>query len=194
MFTSLTEAFAFKFQVIVHCVAAGEKDGTMFFKDAAESTSFAAVKDKTTATFEIPVKSVDNLVPSSENIFLFKTDTQGFELGVLKGAKRVLSDDSVFLLVVEFSYFLLRNAGTEPLALLHFIYDLGFVCTYMAFHTRMATSRDTSMPHYSVIKYYPDSETPDTLSFEDFIESLRLVRAPGTAGVSGWTDLLCLKP
>ena len=165
----------------------------MYFKDAAESTSFVAVKNNTGATFEIPVKSIDNLIPSSEKIFLFKTDTQGFELGVLKGAKRVLSDDSVFLLVVEFSYFLLKNAGTEPLALLHYIYDLGFVCTYMAFHTRMATPRDTSLPQYSVVEYYPDNETPDFLSFESFIDSLRLIKAPGTAGVSGWTDLLCLK-
>lgn len=167
----------------------------MFFKDTDVSSSFVAVNNKEESTFEIPVKRVDNLVSATEELFLFKTDTQGFELGVLKGAHTILSGDSVFFLMVEFSYGLLKSAGTEPVAVLNYIYDLGFVCTYMAYHT-MEKESEASMPRYSMVEYYPERKTDSNglLGFDSFVDSLRTVTAPGTAGVSGWTDLLCLKP
>ena len=137
---------------------------------------------------------MDDLVDVSQELFLFKTDTQGFEMDVLQGAQRVLSSNQVFFLLVEFSYGLLKRAKTDPVALINFIYDFGFVCTYMAVHTRME-QQEQLPPRYSMVEYYPNKGSSGSwISFESFVESLRVVVAPGAAGVSGWSDLLCFKP
>ena len=172
-------------------------DGVTAFKKTSESTSFEAATTGTSEdTVEIAVKRVDDVVDASQMLFLFKTDTQGFEMNVLRGSQRVLNGEQVFLLLVEFSFYLLNRAGTDPIDLLDLIYDFGFVCTYMGVHTMMG-QEDNSSPAklYEIVEYYPDrGESGDFLSFEKFIESLRVVDAPGTVGVSGWSDLLCLKP
>ena len=179
----------------MHCVAASDKEGITRFQETSESTGFtASTTTNKEGTIEIATKRVDDLVDTSQELFLFKTDTQGFEMDVLHGARHILSGDQVFLLLVEFSYGLLNRAGTDPIALLNLIYDFGFVCTYMAVHTRME-QKDQSPPRYSMVEYYPDRGfSGDWISFETFTESLRVVDAPGAAGVSGWSDLLCFKP
>lgn len=179
----------------MHCVAASHKESVARFEETLDSTGFtAATTTNKEGTIEIQTKRVDDLVDSSQELFLFKTDTQGFEMDVLQGARRVLSGNQVLFLLVEFSYGLLNRAGTDPIALLNLIYDLGFVCTYMAVHTRLE-QKDQFPPRYSVVEYYPDRRSSgDWISFKAFTESLRVVDAPGAAGVSGWSDLLCLKP
>ena len=98
----------FSAQVDVHCVAAGAQSGQLTFENQAESTSFVAVSDSntvpTSSTVQVRVERVDDVVPKNLDIFLFKTDTQGFELDVLKGAENLLTSRRVFLLVVEFSF------------------------------------------------------------------------------------------
>ena len=162
-----------------------------FLEDTRESTSFSAVTESSNLpTIDIPVQRIDDAVTHEGPWFLFKTDTQGFELGVLKGAHDVLSSGKVFILMIEFSFGLLHQAGTDPLDLLDFIYELGYVCTYMAYHTRM--SSDASKSIYQVVNYDPYfHDGTNSISFEDFVESLRVVKTHGSAGVSGWTDLLC---
>ncbi len=179
----------------MHCVAASYKEGVVRFTETRDSTGFtAATTTNEEGTVEILTKRVDDLIDASQELFLFKTDTQGFELDVLQGARHVLSGNQVFLLLVEFSYGLLNRAGTNPIALINLIYDFGFVCTYMAVHTRME-QKDQSLPRYSMVEYYPDQRSSgDWISFESFVESLRVVDAPDAAGVSGWSDLLCFKP
>jgi len=179
----------------VHCVAAGKSEKIARFQEANHSTGFTETTDESrVGTVEIPVKRVDDLVNSAQKLLLFKTDTQGFEMDVLQGSRRVLSGDQTLLLLIEFSYALLHRSGTDPIALLHFVYDFGFVCTYVAVHTKME-QKDQSPPQYSVVEYYPDNESSGkSLSFEKFTESLRVVDAPGAAGVSGWSDILCFKP
>ena len=140
----------------------------------------------------VTVERVDDLVPGSLPIFLFKTDTQGYELDVLAGAENLLRSNQVFLLLVEFSYGLLTNAGVDPVALLEHIYDLGFVCTYMAYHTRLESPGDMNV--YGIVKYFGGADdNSSSVSFDIFVDSLRKIEAPGAAGVSGWTDLLCMQ-
>lgn len=181
-------------QVFAHCVAVGDKQGVAQFVNARESTSFAEATEGDAiggqSIVEVPVVRVDDFVPQNSPIFLFKTDTQGFELGVLKGAHAILSTGRVFLLMIEFSYGLLKRAGTEPIALLEYVYDIGYVCTYMAYHTRYQS--DLKDPVYGVVEHQPDFGSGiQSVTFDHFVESLRLMEYPGTAGVSGWTDLLC---
>ena len=91
---------------------------------------------------------MDDLVPSGEDILLLKTDTQGSELSVLKGAVQLLAR-RVHFLMVEFSYGLMGASGTDPIELLHFIYDRGFVCTYMAYHTKLKSGT------YNIVQEQP---------------------------------------
>ena len=182
-----------------HCVAAGAQRGQLTFENQAESTSFVAVGDsntvRTSSTVQVRVKRVDDVVPRNLDVFLFKTDTQGFELDVLKGAENLLDSRHVFLLVVEFSYGLLTRAGVDPNDLLTYIYDLGYVCSHMAYHTLLAS--DTGVKKYAVVNRGEATSSDDdefSLSFHDFIDSLRVVNGHQTAGVSGWTDLICWQP
>jgi len=165
-------------------VAAGETTGFVTFANNSVSTSFSQTRDVNTGV-KIPVSMVDDLVPSGEDILLLKTDTQGYELSVLKGAVQLLAR-RVHFLMVEFSYGLMGASGTDPIELLHFIYDRGFVCTYMAYHTKLKSGA------YSIVQEQPVF-TQDSVSFARFVESLRTVSSPEAAGVSGWTDLLCAR-
>ena len=181
----------------MNCVAAGDKHGKLIFENQEASTSFVAVRDRadfdSSTTVQVPVERVDNVVPRHFDFFLFKTDTQGFELDVLKGAEDILRHN-VFLLVIEFSYGLLTRAGVDPTALLRFVYDLGYVCSHMAYHTLLAS--DDGAKRYGIVHQTQNTLDDDefSLSFPDFVESLRLVKGHDTAGVSGWTDLICWQP
>ncbi len=137
------------------------------------------------------METVDDVVDEGDHVFLIKTDTQGYELGVLRGAKKLLSTGKVTFLLVEFSFFLMKQSKTDPFELLNFIYDAGFVCTYMAYHTRLknATLFDDSF-RYGVVAGYPVF-TQKTVSFLTFVSSLETISHPDTAGKHGWTDLLC---
>lgn len=167
------------------------------FEAAKESTSFTSMgadskPTKGTRVTSIPVVRVDDLVPHDVPIFLFKTDTQGFEFGVLQGAENMLQGNNVFFLLIEFSYILLQRAGTDHTALLNYVYDRGYICTHMAFHTRLKS--DSKSPSYGIVPNYPKYDTDSLfVSFEDFIDSLRGIHHPVAAGVPGWTDLLCIK-
>lgn len=178
-------------RVHIVCAAAGEKSGQVSFSKTNVSTSFQQSKSNGRArqTVSIFVRRVDDEIVKDTSVFLFKTDTQGYELGVLKGANQLLS--SVFLLVVEFSYGLFSESKTSPLELLDYIYDLGFVCTYMAFHTRMMS--EANQIKYSMVPGYPKS-TENSMSFEAFIDNLKQISAPNTLNASGWTDLMCWRP
>ena len=171
----------------MHCVAAGETTSVAFFAENSESTSFKQIDSlggERLSHITVPVRRVDDLIQSRDEIFLLKTDTQGYELNALKGAARLLNEGRVRFLMVEFSFGLQKASGTSPFDLLEFIYDRGFICTYMAYHTLLKTKK------YGIVGDAPGF-SQETVSFEEFVESLRIVRAPETAGVSGWTDLLC---
>lgn len=165
-------------------MAAGETTGFVTFANNSVSTSFTQSRDVNTGV-RIPVSRVDDLAPDGEDILLLKTDTQGYELSVLKGAVKLLAT-RVHFLMVEFSYGLMGASGTDPLELLHFIYDRGFICTYMAYHTMLKSGT------YGTVPTEPDF-TQDSVPFARFVESLRTVSSLEAAGHSGWTDLLCAR-
>ena len=178
----------------MHCVAAGAKHGEVAFATGNQpSTSFVALpedgrKSSQEMSSIIRQERVDDIVPTSLPIFLFKTDTQGFEKSVLMGSRNILRKGDVFLVLIEFSYSLLHRAGTDPLELLDYVYDLGFVCTYMAIHTLKKSG-------FGMIRVEPQTDLEGySVSFTDLVESIRAIDAPGASGHSGWTDLLCWKP
>lgn len=63
---------------------------------------------------QVPVVRLDDVVPSDRNVHLLKTDTQGFELNVLRGAAGLLSAKRVRYIYAEFWPKSMRQNGQDP--------------------------------------------------------------------------------
>ena len=127
-----------------------------------------------------------------QDVFLLKTDTQGYEMSVLEGATQVLKKGNVKFLLIEFSYFLLNKAGTSPIDLINYVYDHGYMCTYLGFHT--VTHKVKGRPFFSLVDAPKFDKGKLSVSFDMFLKSLEIVVAPNAPyGTSGWSDLFCWK-
>jgi hypothetical protein len=132
-------------------------------------------------------KTLDNVVGSSRDVFMLKTDTQGYEMSVLSGATTLLQSGRVKFLLIEFSYGLLKQAHTVPMDLLNFVAEQGYVCSYLAYHGVLRTDPKVSFGVVDSAPYFPGSRL--SVGFEDFVASLKEVNL----GKTGWTDLICWK-
>ena len=75
-------------------------------------------------SIELPVITLDDYFRDRRVDFI-KVDVQGAEHAVLRGAARLIQDNPAMRLLIEFWPYGLRQAGTEPSALLDFIKSLG---------------------------------------------------------------------
>ena len=99
-------------------------DNAAYGKEAATKNVGESEND-----FEQPVSMVklDTFFPKGTKIQNLKIDVQGFELQVLKGAKRILTENKGRLRVrFEFDEGLLKKAGTEPNDVLEFMKSCGY--------------------------------------------------------------------
>jgi hypothetical protein len=143
---------------------------------------------------EVAVKKSETVDSSvgDRDVFLLKTDTQGYEMSVLEGATQVLKNGKVKFLLIEFSYFLLNKAGTSPIDLINYVYDHGYMCTYLGFHT--VTHKVEGHPFYSLVDAPKFDKGELSVSFDMFVKSLEIVVAPNAPyRTSGWSDLFCWK-
>lgn len=69
---------------------------------------------------------LDDYFKPNDRVDLIKLDVQGYELHALRGAKRVLVDNSDIKILLEFWPAGLRTAGSSPEALLALLTDYGF--------------------------------------------------------------------
>jgi FkbM family methyltransferase len=70
--------------------------------------------------------ALDDFLCSNTIVNFIKIDVQGFEFHVLRGAKRILSENKDISLLLEFWPYGLKNAGSNPHELIDFLYNLGF--------------------------------------------------------------------
>lgn len=179
--------------VEVHCVAIGAKEETAIFDVSAKaSQSFHVVQNSSKATpagstVAVSIKPLHNFVNSA---FLLKTDTQGFEYSVLEGSLELLKHKAIKFLVVEFSLGLLKAANTPPEKLLRLIYDAGYVCTHLGVHTQVNPPPNTK---YALVEPHGAMATsrPPTMTFSEFVESLKNHPSSSSNARNCWTDLLC---
>ena len=92
--------------VTVHSAAVGDSTGTADFQWVVTNPAFSGLKrrpdlrpEETVRGVSVPVKRIDDLVPPGTSIAVLKIDVEGGELGVLRGAARVLAESRPWVLL-----------------------------------------------------------------------------------------------
>ena len=193
-------------EVTVHCAAVGEARGTtqLATDPSSRSASFkiasapsssveprvlpAGASEQSVMT-TVPILTLDETVPEDQPVLLLKTDTQGFEMGVLRGARRLLTRRAVRFLIVECSPYLLGRNGATPRDLMRLVAGFGYACTHLAFFRPKVKPNQWEQ---GILRFPQDPQCPAqeaaTITFDAFERILR--RVPPT-NRSGWSDLFC---
>lgn len=92
--------------VAVHAAAAGEAPGTAEFQWVTTNPAYSGLKRRADLRAEdavtavtVPIVRVDDLVPPGVRVAVLKIDVEGAELGVLRGAARVLAESRPWVLL-----------------------------------------------------------------------------------------------
>jgi FkbM family methyltransferase len=116
--------------VAIHQVAASSAPGTLSLNITAIGLSWfkpgpqwPAVQGSGT-TVSVPAMPLDDIIPSP--VHLVKIDAEGADLEVLKGMKRILSENDRVSVIVEWAPPMLVEAGKDPLELPRWLQEAGF--------------------------------------------------------------------
>ena len=130
----------------------------------------------------------------------FDLFSEGFELSMLRGARRMLRSRVAKLLLLELSHLLLTSAGGSPRELLEAVASAGYDCTMLAFWGPYVSQSTGHIQHKMMpIPLEYRCRPSGVLSFEELsgLIAPRPVAFDANAGNgtstlrSGWTDLLC---
>ena len=99
---------------------------------------------------------------------LLKIDTQGHELGVLRGAQRLFEEERINMVELEFWPKGMTAGGANAVEVLDFLHSFGFMCF-----------------DYSRNKHIPPNRPSD---FEGFVASFDGGR---DNGFGAWDELVC---
>ncbi len=75
---------------------------------------------------DVPMVSLDDYFNAGQRVDLIKIDVQGYELSVLRGAKRVLKENREIKVLMEFWPYGLAKAAVAPSKVMELIDSLGF--------------------------------------------------------------------
>ncbi len=198
----------FRKRMTVHCAGVSDSDGSIRLPGTAltgdtsnrdddlsrRSTSFklahqAPLEPTTAGDVAVPVLTLDGLESKGElegEVLLLKIDTQGFEMRVLRGASRLLSQRRVHLLMVEMSNYLLKKAGGSALGLMRLLDEMGYACTHLSFWSKWRNSPVWFKPLRTSL--LPLLHGRHSLPFEEVASTLQHLPPLNS---TGWTDLLC---
>lgn len=79
-------------------IGIGAGAGTLRFTRSLDTTNHVATSGETD-TLEVPVRTLDEILPKTPQ--LIKIDVEGFELPVLRGAGKILTDTALNALIIE---------------------------------------------------------------------------------------------
>ncbi|KAJ1565646.1 hypothetical protein HK096_000894 [Nowakowskiella sp. JEL0078] len=133
---------------------------------------FAQVDPESDGELNSAVVRIDDIISENEKVFILKSDTQGHEYGVVKGASELLKR-GVHILLMEFWPQGARNNGFNATDTLNLTYDLGYQCFDLGFHSN----------------YIPIDRPSEIHAFSDFLDSIPRRIDP----IGGWEDIFCTR-
>lgn len=115
---------------VVNHAAVGAEDGTIKLFVSTEMNVDHRTFDSGDgrASIDVPLVSLDGYFPAAQRIDFIKIDVQGYEMSVLRGARRILTENREIAVFLEFWPYGLSKASVDPSELLEFLRTLGFVC------------------------------------------------------------------
>lgn len=122
----------------VNHAAVGRANGTTTFyidRENAYGVGSSLQRSGSKEEVVVPVVSLDDYFAlTTENIFLLKTDTQGYENAVLGGSENLFQQKRIQFVIVEMAPFLFpRDEAPENVA--EVLYKHGFVCFDLLWHS-----------------------------------------------------------
>lgn len=114
-------------KIVAHEYAASDENGEAEFNIpwASDSAGFYQHPNAhSIRTQKVQVRMVDDLI-GKKPVKIIKIDTEGHEIGVLKGLKKTLAANPGVQLIIELNPPLLENAGTDSMALLELVKSYG---------------------------------------------------------------------
>ena len=114
-------------RVTLHPYAAGRERGRRAFHLTGSSDShgfYPHPLTKTVRTIEVDVVPLDEVVHGP--VHLVKVDVEGSEIEVLRGMRRILTENPEVALGIEWNPACMRSAGVDPLELPRVLQELGF--------------------------------------------------------------------
>jgi len=115
--------------VRIERVAAGAASGeaTLFEsgRNRGDNRMYSS-DDLPTRSFSVPVRAVDDLVADWDRVDLIKMDIQGFEPAAILGMRETLSRNAGIILLTEFWPYGIKQAGSEPQAMLETLLSFDF--------------------------------------------------------------------
>lgn len=114
--------------VVINHAAVGERNGVikLFMSDELNVDHRTFDSGDGRASVDVPVVSLDEYFKPGQKADFIKIDVQGYELNVLQGARRVLSENADLRILVEYWPWGLKKAAAEPADLLNLLGSLGF--------------------------------------------------------------------
>jgi FkbM family methyltransferase len=108
--------------------AVGEKSGVikLFFSDELNVDHRTFDSGDGRKGVDVSAVTLDDYFNTGDRVDLIKIDVQGYELSVLKGAKRVLAENQDIKILMEFWPYGLAKAKVLPSQVIHLIHSLGF--------------------------------------------------------------------
>ena len=99
----------------------------------------------------VNIVSLDSLFfnKTTPNFYVLKTDTQGHELSVLRGAQNLIKAGRIKYILVEFDPTLLRKAGTNPNYLVRWLYRHNFYCMDLMWEPTSKSEFSPPLSHHA---------------------------------------------
>jgi FkbM family methyltransferase len=114
--------------VVANHAAVGERSGTttLFLCDQLNVDHRTFDGGDGRAGVAVKQVALDDYFPAATRVDVMKVDVQGFELQVLQGARRLMTENAGVTILMEFWPYGLAQASTRPRDLIDFARGLGF--------------------------------------------------------------------